>query len=160
MVIGNSQEKWEKNADKFTWKHCNISRLAIFQNALESVNWEMCNQSKKGLLYNKWFRFHLECIFNLEHCTIEGVNWEMERAVQGRTFNFFDDSLSSRQDASNILLDERICCAKFEIRGNSSFSWKMSNILLHEWTCSAKFEIRSQQPTDVYSNWLVCFVKT
>ena len=37
------------------------------------------------------------------------------RAVQGRTFNFFDDSLSSRQDASNILLHERICCAKFEI---------------------------------------------
>ena len=77
------------------------------------------------------------------------------RAVQGRTFNFFDDSLSSRQDASNILLHEtfieRICCAKFEIRGNSSFSSNMSIILLHEGTCSAKFEIKGQQPTDVYS---------
>ena len=30
--------------------------------------------------------------------------------MQGKTFDFFDDSLSSRQDAFNILLHEGICC--------------------------------------------------
>ena len=64
---------------------------------------------------NVWFHFHLECIFNLERCTIaQGMvligKCMKVWAVQGNTFDFFDDSLSSRRDASNILLHEGICC--------------------------------------------------
>ena len=57
----------------------------------------------------------------------------MEELLIGKCMNVqadfnFDDSLSSLQDASNMLLHEGICFAKFDIRSQQQINLSPSNI--------------------------------
>ena len=57
-----------------------------------------------------------------------GKCMNVQATAPGKEFNIFDDSLSSLQDASNMLLHEGMCFAKFDIRSQQQINLSPSNI--------------------------------